>query len=207
MTSPLDRAKQLVAKAVDPACSEEEARTVALIAVKLIAQHKMLDELEEVEEPPVSPPHHRPPHQAVDPLEAFWEIFVRAAGMDGAPFPRRPRPPAGRSPSDPPPHAARPPPGPARPPPGAASPFRPVGPTYPGRRDSDPWWERLPCELWLFGNRHCEVCGKMCESGELVWAYEMAPPDFDGPRPRVVHLHKCREKLPPHQRYPKRRSA
>jgi hypothetical protein len=37
VTSPLQRAKHLLAKAVDPATSEEEARTTALIACRLIA--------------------------------------------------------------------------------------------------------------------------------------------------------------------------
>lgn len=37
MTTPLQRAKHLLAKAVDPATSEEEARTTALIACRLIA--------------------------------------------------------------------------------------------------------------------------------------------------------------------------
>ena len=192
MSKALDRVRKLIAQAVDPAVSEEEARSFALIAVKLIVEHKLLDQPPPAPSPPpYTPPpppwgapsgypggRHRPPPIDPSTLEHFWETFVRAAGMAGAPFPGSiPRPA----------HAPR-----AR---------RHVEPTYP--RNDPPWWDRLPCELWIYAERPCEVCGKPCHSGELVWAYEMASDHLGGlpsRRPRVVHMQGCRDKLPEHQR-------
>lgn len=59
MTSPLQRAKHLLAKAVDPATSEEEARTTALIACRLIAESGI-----ELVHGAASP--HRPVGPAID---------------------------------------------------------------------------------------------------------------------------------------------
>ncbi len=205
MTRPLQRAKQLAAKAVDPATPEEEARTTALIAIKLIVQHKMLDELEEVEAPSPSPWGPEPwpgsgpaPHGAApSDFEAFWEQFMDVIGRPGAPFPgstsgRRPQ--AGQ---------------PGYRPPGR--PWRGVEPSYPGgrprtaqqavREDSGPWWDRLPCELVIYSDRTCEVCGKTCEAGEVVWAYQLVKTvPNGGTRPRVAHLRECRDRLPPQHR-------
>jgi len=211
MTKPLDRARQLIAKAVDPAVTEEEARTIALIACRLIAEHKLLEAPADPLPPPPPPwpPHHapppwpprgRPPPVDPDPLEAFWEVFTRATGMPGAPFPGR-RPGAAPGPA---PGGPRSTAGSGR---ASGSPFRHVDPTYPPPHTprESPWQDRLPCELWIYADRPCEVCGKTCESGELVWAFEMAPADYLGglrSRPRVAHLRGCRDKLPRHQRQP-----
>jgi hypothetical protein len=43
MTAPIDRVRHLLARAIDAAVTEEEARTCALIAAKLIMEHRMLD--------------------------------------------------------------------------------------------------------------------------------------------------------------------
>jgi hypothetical protein len=211
MTRPLQRAKQLVAKAIDPATTEEEARTVALVAVKLIAQHKMLDELEEVEVAPASPPPwpgpraappdypppgYPSPRPAPTDFETFWEQFTDVIGRPGTPFPGVGRQtPGHRQTRSSPFH-----------------PFRDVAPSYPGgrprthqeamREGASPWWDRLPCELIIYSERQCEVCRKTCKEGEVVWAYQIVS-TIPNLRPRVAHLKDCRDKLPPEHRNPR----
>ena len=173
MTKPIDRARQLVTKAVDPATSEEEARTTALIAVRLIAQHRML---EDDPAPPVRPAGRAP----IDPLEAFWDIFVRVAGSANGAGSRMPDPPPARQrPVDP-------------------SRRRPVEPTYPSdmRPGGGPWYHRLPCEIWIAADRTCAFCGKICVAGDKVWAYRVT----DSSPLRVAHMIGCRDRLPAQHR-------
>lgn len=71
MTSPKDRVTSLIAKAVDPVVPEEEARSLALIAVRLIDQYKMLA--------PLPPPEPTQPQPKWEPAEDFFERLRRAA--------------------------------------------------------------------------------------------------------------------------------
>lgn len=156
MTAPAVRVRQLIAKALDAATSEDEARSCALIAVRLIEEHKLLMPLSAPQRPP--PPrrdtsYYSPPD--------FEELLRR----------RR--------------RAPRPEPAPARP----------------------PWWDLLPCELRLFGDRTCAVCSRTCSEGSRAWAIALEPPrEGEGdllPRVRVCHL-ECRDQLPVEQRRSRR---
>ena len=190
MTDPLDRARQLIAKAVDPAVSVEEARSCAHAAAKIIAQHKLLDSVEAPVDPRGDP---RNPFDGMGAgLDAFWEIFVRHAGRSGGaspqpqgpwePFPRQPR--ASQN-------VHRPPPEPPR------SRGRPVRPTYPSRR---PWWETLPNELFVSVDRPCAVCREICPAGSKVWAIRLEPAGNGQPaRPVVCHF-ACKHALTPEER-------
>lgn len=62
VTAILQRVRDLIAKAVDGAVTEEEARSCALIAVRLIAENKLL-----VEPTPVSAPAPQPARSIWDP--------------------------------------------------------------------------------------------------------------------------------------------
>lgn len=55
MTAILQRVRDLIAKAVDSAVTEEEARTCALIAVRLIAENGLLEARPPAARPPVAP--------------------------------------------------------------------------------------------------------------------------------------------------------
>ena len=185
MTAPLDRARQLIAKAVDPAVPLEEARSLAHAAAKIIAQHKLLDL---AEAPPAQHVGSADPF-AEGGLEAFWELFVRATG-GGFSRPDFRSDPFGR-----PPRGA-----PAPPPPPDYRRRRPVQATYPEREPS--WWERLPCELLITIDRPCVVCGQICPEGSRVWAIRLEQAGRGLPtRPIVCHLTtECMLKLPANQR-------
>jgi len=216
MTHPLDRARQLVAKAIDPATTEEEARTVALIAVKLIAQHQMLDAAAHGRpaaqpRPQPGPPPGGPFATGGSPfpggpfgspfgaggippfLWTIWqEILTGQARRSGA-GPFRPQ---GSQPAEPDDdveqgHDAEQDEMPRR---------RNVRASYPRARRTEGWWDRLPCELWIYAERQCEVCKHACAEGELVWAFSLDPKS-NARRPLVAHI-KCRDKLPAEYRQP-----
>ena len=62
MMSNIDRVLQLIALATDPAASEEETRTAALLACRMIRKHSLL--LSPSSAPPPSPPPPPPPKPA-----------------------------------------------------------------------------------------------------------------------------------------------
>ena len=78
MTTPQDRAKQLIAKALDQATPVEEARSCALIAVRLIDDYEMLK----------TPAPTSPPPPAVHRRERTWDEVMNHVHRRRARVPR-----------------------------------------------------------------------------------------------------------------------
>lgn len=78
VTAILQRVRDLIAKAIDGAVTEEEARSCALIAVRLIAENRLLPEAPVPAPPPAPPPPSSwdppppPPRPAPRPIKTHW---------------------------------------------------------------------------------------------------------------------------------------
>jgi hypothetical protein len=147
MTSPIARARQLLALAADKSTTTEEARTSAVLAARIIAEHK----LELVEGAPPSPAGFHPWDTRVDPRG--WGSSRGSVHVDD--FPRGSQPGAAQKPSSSPDGGGGPPPG-----------YRP---RRAARRH--PPTTGLRQVILATHNGHCPHCGRPWRRGDPVgWA-------------------------------------